>query len=99
MLLILGSFRLPIGKLELAHPHLQRMIKASRDEDGCVAYSYAQDLLDPTLIRVHEVWRDKAALDRHFATAHIAIWRAAWPGLQITERNLTLHTFAVGEPT
>lgn len=99
MLLIVGSFRLPAENLDVARTHMRHMIAASRAEDGCIDYTYAQDVLDPGLIRVHEVWCDRAALDRHFATSHIAEWRAAWPDLQIGERSLMLHPLGVGLPT
>jgi quinol monooxygenase YgiN len=99
MLLILGSFRLPAENVALARPIMRRMIEASRAEDGCIAYAYAQDVLDPGLIRVHEVWRDQTALDRHFTTPHILEWRATWPQLRIHDRNLTRHALASGEPT
>ena len=75
---------------------MQRMVEASRAEAGCVDYGYAEDVLDPGLIHVKELWADQAALDRHFATAHIAEWRAAWPSLGIGERDLRLYE--VGEP-
>ena len=52
---------------------------------------------DPGLIHICESWADRAALDRHFATDHIAQWRAAWPELGIGERNLALYE--VGEGT
>ena len=90
-LLVTGTVRLPPDRLADARPAMRAMVLASRAEDGCLAYSYAQDLLDPGLIRVHELWRDRAALDRHFAMPHLAAWRAAWPALGIGERDLTLH--------
>lgn len=97
MLLIVGTIRLPVGKLEEARPAMQRMISGSRAEPGCLEYSYAQDVLDVGLIRVTEVWRDRAALDAHFRSPHIAAWRLSWPGLGIGERNLVLYE--AGEPT
>ena len=99
MLMIVGTFRLPTENFDAARDSMRRMIEASRTEDGCIAYGYAQDILDPALIRVHEIWRDQAALDRHFATSHITRWRASWPDLQISDRNLTLHTVGIGKPT
>ena len=56
---------------------MARMIEGSRAEPGCRTYSYAEDVLDPGLIRVTETWDDRAALDAHFASTHIAEWRAA----------------------
>lgn len=91
MLLIVGTVRLPPERLDVARPVMARMIAASRAEDGCEDYSYAEDVLEPGLIHVNELWRDQGALDRHFASEHIAAWRAAWPSLGIHDRNLRLY--------
>ena len=99
MLLITGTFRIAPESLGHASPIMLRMIEASRAESGCIAYSYAQDLLDPGLIRVHEIWRDRIALEQHFTTSHIAEWRANWPQLGIGERNLMRYPLGDGEPT
>ena len=96
MLLIVGTVRLPADNLDRARPIMQRMVEASRAEAGCVDYGYAEDVFDPGLIHVKELWTDQVALDRHFATTHIAEWRAAWPSLGIGERDLRLYE--VGEP-
>lgn len=75
---------------------MARMVWASRAEDGCAEYSYAEDILDPGLIHVKEMWRDQAALDRHFVSPHIKAWRAAWSKLGIGDRNL--RVYEVGDP-
>lgn len=97
MLLIIGTIRLPPNKLEEAKPAMERMVLASRAEAGCVQYSYARDVFDAGLIRVTEVWSDRAALDAHFASPHLADWRTSWSALGIGERNLVLYE--AGEPT
>lgn len=91
MLLIVGTFRLPAGRLPDALAAMRAMIEASRAEQGCVEYGYAEDVVEPGLIHVKELWTDQAALDRHFASDHIARWRASWPALGIGERNLKLY--------
>ncbi|MEP9372934.1 putative quinol monooxygenase [Mesorhizobium sp. KR1-2] len=96
MLLIVGTIRLPPDNLMAARPVMARMVLASRAENGCEEYSYAEDVLDPGLIHVKEIWRDQAALDRHFASEHIATWRATWQELGIGERNL--RVYEVGAP-
>ena len=88
MILITGTFRIRPGSLAAVKPAMARMIAASRAEPGCLAYSYAQDVLDEGLIRVTELWTDQAALDRHFASAHIAEWRSQWAQLGLTDRKL-----------
>jgi quinol monooxygenase YgiN len=91
MLLIVGTFRLPPENADKARPAMAAMIAASRAEQGCLSYSYAEDVLEAGLIHVTEYWSDQEALDRHFASAHIREWRASWPGLGIHDRLLRLY--------
>lgn len=99
MLVIIGTVRLPPDKLDQARPTMASMVSASRAEPGCLEYSYAQDVLDAGLIRVTEVWSDRAALDAHFRSPHIADWRARWAALGIGERNLVLYEAGDAKPT
>ena len=99
MLVTIGTIRLPAERLDEARPAMQRMILGSRTEPGCIDYSYAQDVLDAGLIHVTEVWSDRAALDAHFRSPHIADWRASWAALGIGERNLMLYEAGEPKPT
>ncbi|MEH3047342.1 putative quinol monooxygenase [Sphingomonas adhaesiva] len=90
-LVVVGTVRVPVDRIAAARPAMDAMVTASRAEDGCLDYAYAQDIADAGLIRVTEVWRDRAALDRHVASAHLAEWRAHWPALGIGERDLRLY--------
>lgn len=89
MIVIEGTFR--IADLERARPHMQAMIAASRAEPGCIDYSYAIDVLDPTLVRVHERWQSREALAAHQASAHLKAWRASWPEFGGCERDLRMY--------
>lgn len=91
MLLIIGTFRAPPERLVDALPAMAEMVAASRSEEGCEAYVYAEDVTDPGLIHVKELWRDQTCLDRHFASGHIARWRAAWTALGLHDRDLLLY--------
>jgi quinol monooxygenase YgiN len=99
VLLVIGSIRLPPANLVAARPVMERMIHASRQEDGCLAYAYAQDVLEPGLIRITEMWRDRQCLQHHLASAHIAEWRSAWALLGIGERQLQLYEASGGQST
>jgi quinol monooxygenase YgiN len=96
VLLIVGTLRLPPENLSRARPAMAKMVQSSRPEQGCLVYAYAEDILEPGLIHVRELWTDQAALDRHFASEHIREWRSTWVSLGIGERNL--QAFEVGEP-
>ncbi|MGC8534608.1 MAG: putative quinol monooxygenase [Rhizomicrobium sp.] len=91
MLVIIGTIRLPAENLSAARSFMATMVAQSRAEAGCLAYAYAEDVLEAGLIRITEVWEDQASLDRHLASDHLAAWRTAWPTLAIGERNLVLY--------
>ena len=99
MLLVLGTVRLPARNMDAARPVMKRMVDASRSEDGCIEYDYAEDVFDPGLIHVKELWTDQGALDRHFGAAHIIEWRAAWPSLGIGDRDLRVYDVAESRMT
>ena len=88
MLIIMGTVKLAPDRLDAAKPPMRRMVDASRAEPGCIAYAYAQDLLDPATIHVAEQWRDRAAVAEHFATPHMAEWRGVMGDLGLTGRDL-----------
>jgi len=96
VLVVAGTVRLPADNLDQARPVMAAMIQASRAEDGCLDYAYAEDVLEPGLIRVLERWRDQPALDRHLASEHIKTWRAAWSELGLHDRSLVVYE--AGEP-
>lgn len=98
MILVIGTVRLPPGNIAKARPAMEAMVAGSRAEDGCFEYAYSEDLLVPGLVRVTEVWRDRDALGAHFQTPHMAVWRAAFPSLEITDRNLSLYEAGQPEP-
>ena len=91
MIILAGSVRLPPENLAEARPAMARMIEASRAEDGCLAYNFAEDLLEPGRIRIFEVFRDQEAQHLHSKSAHMAEWRACWPEHGIGEREITRY--------
>jgi quinol monooxygenase YgiN len=98
MLIIAGTIRVPPDKLAAFKPHMERMLLASRAEDGCITYSYALDVQDAGLVRVFEAWRDQAAIDAHFRAPHLAEWRAAWPKFDVSDRKLTRYEVTSQQP-
>ena len=91
MLIIVGTIRLPPENLAGAREAMERMITASRAEEGCLAYSYSEDILEPGLMHVTERWDDEASLKRHWKSAHLIQWRAACAALGLRDRNLQLY--------
>jgi quinol monooxygenase YgiN len=98
MIVIAGTMRLPRGNLGRARERLEPLISATRAEEGCLGYAFAEDLLDPGLIHVAERWRDHAALDGHFKAPHLAEGREAFKELGSSEWNLRMFETDDGIP-
>lgn len=94
---IIGHFRLPVQSLDAAREPMARVVAATRNEPGCVKYAYAPDPADPGLVHVSEVWESRAALDAHFATAHMKQWQAERAEFGMLEREITLYTASGSE--
>lgn len=97
-LIVAGTVRVPPENLDGLRPHMKAMMAASRAEDGCIAYGYAEDVAEPGLIHVFEVWRDRAALEAHFTMPHMAVWRSHWPEFGVSDRRLTAYEVAAERP-
>lgn len=95
---IIGQFRIPVENLAAARPLMIAVMQASRAEDGCIEYNYAEDLAEPGLIRVSEVWESREHLAAHFKSAHMQRWIAERADLGLTGRQVTGFAAERGEP-
>jgi quinol monooxygenase YgiN len=90
MLLVIGTIRVAPEAVARMRPVMEELAAATRQEDGCIEYGCAEDLLDPGLIHVKEIWRDQVALDRHRDTPHTARAREAMGGLSLLGGGLQI---------
>lgn len=98
MIIVAGTVRIDPTKLDTARGEMEKMIKASRAEDGCIDYAYSVDVLDPHIVHVFEAWRDKETLQRHFKMPHLASWRAAWTEIGVSDRKLQMYEIIAASP-
>ena len=77
MVIVTGVFELEAAHIDRLRAAAIQMAQATRAEAGCRAYAFWQDIEDATHFRVYEEWDDQAALDAHFDTPHMQVWRAA----------------------
>lgn len=73
-------------------------IAQSRDEDGCVAYNWAVDPLDPGLIHVYEEWESEVALLQHFAHASYMAMREHLGRFELTGFDVQIYSVQGVEP-
>jgi quinol monooxygenase YgiN len=98
LILVAGTFRVPPAELAASKAHMLTMLAASRADDGCLSYSYAEDVAEPGLIRVFETWRDRESLDLHLQAPHLLTWRASWASHGVGERQLQVYVVTDVEP-
>lgn len=90
MIVVVGQFRLPAERMAQARPLMGKVMLATRAEAGCIEYNYAEDVLDPGLIRVSEVWETREQLGAHLKTPHMAVWGDERAGLGLSGRAITV---------
>ncbi len=83
MLIVIGKATVGNGAIDAARDALAAMVTASNAEEGCIEYSYALDVLDPSVMHIVEKWQDDAALTAHFQTPHMAEFQAAIASLDV----------------
>ena len=91
MIIVAGEVQIAHGSFDLLKPAMDEMLNASRSEPGCITYTYARDVSDPTRIRVFEQWDSEDALNTHLQSDHTKIWRTALAEAKILSRNLSLY--------
>ena len=94
---VIGQFRIPANRMDEASPAMRKVMDATRAEDGCIEYNYAEDLADPGLIRVSEVWASREQLAAHLKTPHMAVWAEERAGLGLTGRKITVYAVSGSE--
>lgn len=97
MILVTGSFRIPVDRIGEVRGAMERVIAASRAEPGCIDYSYAEDVLEPGLFRVSEAWESREALSAHFETEHMRNWQHERAEFGFHDRQVTAQTASQGE--
>ncbi len=92
MLLIEGWLKLVSGEFEKVREQAIAMVEATNQEEGCIHYSFAQDIADPDLIRISERWASQEALAAHSASAHMAEFNKAMGSVQREGADLRLYS-------
>lgn len=98
MIVVVGQFRFPAERMDDARPVMRKVIEATRAEQGCVQYNYGEDVLDPGLIRVSELWQSRKQLDAHMQMPHMAQWQRDRTALGLSERDIMVYDADAGVP-
>ena len=89
--ILAGTVRFEPDRLPVARQRMAEMMRLSRAEDGCIQYVYSEDMIEPGLIHVFEIWRDAEALDAHHDAPHFLEWKASREALGMSDRRMFGH--------
>ena len=92
MLIVLAKCKVGADAVAAAKAAIADMVAPSNAESGCIAYTFTQDVLDPSVLHIVEKWQDDAALAAHFATPHMAAFGAAIAGLDFQVIEATKYS-------
>lgn len=98
MIIVAGTIRIAPERMEALRPHAKAVITKTREEPGCIIYSFAEDLVEPGLIRIFELWRSRDELNAHSRTSHMSEWRAAVAEIGVLARDLKHYETGEGTP-
>ena len=67
---------------------LQAHVPRVRSKDGCIAYAFAIDVVDPDVVRMSEAWRDRQSLEAHLADDEFQGVQKQLVHIQFIERSV-----------
>jgi quinol monooxygenase YgiN len=65
MVIVGGTFEVDAEQREQFLAGRQEMMRTSREEPGCLEYTFAADPIDPRRVVLYERWASQDALDVH----------------------------------
>ena len=98
MIQINGTIKLGKPMYAATRKAMVEMVRASRAEDGCLDYAFAEDLADPDTLILFERWRDRDALAAHGQSAHMAEFRGVMAANPPVSREIRVYETDEGEP-
>lgn len=67
-IVLIARLKVKADKIEELKKAALKIVEDSRSEEGNINYDVHQSVEDETLFFWHETWKNKAAIDEHFAT-------------------------------
>lgn len=77
MIIIAGTMEFTRECFAEAREAASRVTLKSRQESGCLAYRFSQDLTEECMLNFYEEWDSPQALAEHKATAHYMAFKRA----------------------
>ena len=91
MLILSGTVRMEPGDIPVIREAAIAMMAATRAEEGCLEYEFAEVIGEPGTMRIYERWESVEALEAHFEAPHMAVWREALNDVTVHSRDLARY--------
>ena len=93
MLVIAGTISIDPANRDEAIAAAVEMMAATREEAGCISYTFSADLSEPGDFRIFEEWESQDALDAHFKAPHMAAFQKEMGGFGV--RNMAIQRYEI----
>ncbi len=94
MLIVTGLLGVAPDRIQELRPHIIELVAATRSDPGCLLYAWAEDFLEPGVIRMIEHWQSEAHFAAHDMSPHASKWKAALAKVGLLRREMWLHDAA-----
>lgn len=98
MIVISGTFTMEPADRDKFLEAAKAVMAPTLQEEGCHAYSFTPDIVDPGVVHLFEKWDGEASLGPHMKAEHIRTFGRALKELKVTGRNLTMYEVASEKP-
>jgi quinol monooxygenase YgiN len=92
MIVVVGRVRTDAEKRAELVQIARTVVAASRQDEGCISYRFYEDTEVANDFVFIEEWESDDALQKHFATAHIAEFMRAVPAALTAPPDVRFHT-------
>ena len=96
MIVVQGEARFHPEDMAQVREATPAMIQATRAEAGCIAYAYAEDFLEPGLVRIVERWESEPEMKAHLTSPHMAAFAAVLGKVRVLGMRVVAYD-ATGE--
>ena len=98
MLIVAGTIHIDPAHSEAAVAAATKAQTATRNEEGCISYTFSADFSDPGVFYVFEEWESPEALAAHFTQPHMAEFSQALQAIGIKKTELKRYEVASSAP-
>lgn len=98
MLIIAGTITIDPDQRDEALAFADHVMRETRKEVGCHEYVFSADPVDPSKIKLFELWDGEDELAAHFETEHLKAFQAGMGAFAITGRDLIKYQIASSGP-